>query len=77
MADNSRTIRNSDAGPGGGRTPADGGYRDADDDNTGGISNRPFDEEQNNQQALPERGEAQPEPGTEADDEWVGERSDR
>ena len=31
-------------------------YEDEDADNTGGISNRPFDEEVDNQDALPPRG---------------------
>ena len=31
-------------------------YRDDDADNAGGITNRPFDEERDNQESLPQRG---------------------
>ena len=31
-------------------------YQDTDGDNAGGITNRPFDEERENQEALPPRG---------------------
>ena len=31
-------------------------YEDADGDNAGGVTNRPFDEEVENQDALPPRG---------------------
>jgi hypothetical protein len=37
----------------------DRGYRDDDRDNTGGITNRPLDEEVENQNALPEGGMSQ------------------
>jgi hypothetical protein len=35
------------------------GYRDENGDNAGGITNRPLDEEAENQNALPERGLSQ------------------
>jgi hypothetical protein len=35
------------------------GYRNADGDNAGGITNRPLDEEVENQNALPDRGLSQ------------------
>jgi hypothetical protein len=35
------------------------GYRDDNGDNAGGITNRPLDEEVENQNALPDRGLAQ------------------
>jgi hypothetical protein len=31
-------------------------YKDTNDDNAGGITNRPFDEERDNQESLPPRG---------------------
>ena len=31
-------------------------YKDTNEDNAGGITNRPFDEERDNQEALPPRG---------------------
>jgi hypothetical protein len=34
-------------------------YRDENGDNAGGITNRPLDEEVDNQRALPERGQSQ------------------
>ena len=37
----------------------DRGYDDSDRDNAGGITNRPLDEEVENQNALPERGRTQ------------------
>jgi hypothetical protein len=37
----------------------DRGYGDEDSDNAGGITNRPLDEEIDNQNALPERGLSQ------------------
>jgi hypothetical protein len=37
----------------------DRGYVDMDGDNAGGITNRPLDEEVENQNALPERGQSQ------------------
>lgn len=39
----------------------DRGYDDSDRDNAGGITNRPLDEEVENQNALPERGMSQAE----------------
>lgn len=47
-------------------------------ENAGGISNRPFDEEVLNQEALPERGQSQAEErNRSAEDEWPPRRSDR
>jgi hypothetical protein len=37
----------------------DRGYEEDDADNAGGITNRPLDEEIDNQNALPERGQSQ------------------
>jgi len=42
---------------------SDARYRDENGDNAGGITNRPLDEEIDNQQALPQRGQSQPDAG--------------
>ena len=47
----------------------DRGYRDADSDNAGGITNRRLDEEVENQNALPDRGLSQ-------EDEHTGDNED-
>lgn len=61
MADNTRTNRGAPM------EPAD----------ITGISNRPFDEDVNNQRTLPERGQAEPEPDTGVDEDWPTDRSER
>jgi len=38
------------------RTDAASGYDDANNDNAGGITNRSYEEERENQEALPTRG---------------------
>ena len=38
------------------RTDVPSNYRDNDPDNAGGITNRPYQEERDNQEALPPRG---------------------
>ena len=47
----------------------DRGYRDENRDNAGGITNRPLDEEVENQNALPERGMSQEDEETSNNDE--------
>ncbi len=46
----------------------DRGYRDANGDNAGGITNRPLDQEVENQNALPERGLSQADERAPTDD---------
>jgi hypothetical protein len=47
----------------------DRGYSDANGDNAGGITNRPLDEEVENQNALPERGLSQADERTRSNEE--------
>ncbi len=47
----------------------DRGYSDDDGDNAGGITNRPLDEEVENQNALPERGLSQAEEQTRSNED--------
>jgi hypothetical protein len=51
-------------------------YRDEDGDNAGGITNRPLDEEIDNQQALPQRGQSQPDAGGRAGRERARQNKD-
>jgi hypothetical protein len=51
-------------------------YRDENGDNAGGITNRPLDEEIDRQQALPKRGQSQPEAGGPADRERARQNKD-
>lgn len=52
-------------------------YRDVNRDGAGGITNRSFDEERENQDALPERGRTQSDERNRAEDEWPADRSER
>jgi hypothetical protein len=51
-------------------------YRDENGDNAGGITNRPLDEEIDDQQALPKRGQSQPGAGGRADREGARQNKD-
>lgn len=77
MADNTQTIGSAGADPSGRTRPADSGYRDANRDNAGGLSNRPSDEERNIQPAVPESGQAETSGGDAPEEDWPTERSDR
>jgi hypothetical protein len=55
-----------------------GNYADENGDNAGGITNRPFDQEVDNQEALPHRGRSRDESGNrDEDSESEMEREER
>lgn len=75
MADNTTPSRAADMERAeGDRSTA---YRDVNRDGAGGITNRPFDEEKENQDALPERGRSRSDERSRAEDEWPADRSER
>jgi hypothetical protein len=51
-------------------------YRDESGDNAGGITNRPLDEEIDNQRALPQRGQSQSDTGGDAERERARQNKD-
>jgi hypothetical protein len=58
-AEGERSTAEQNAAVPNSESSTDRGYSDADGDNAGGITNRPLDEEVENQNALPERGLSQ------------------
>jgi hypothetical protein len=65
-----RNLRESESGSG-------ASYRDENGDNAGGITNRPLDQEIDNQAELPHRGQSQEESGGRARGDRSRQNEDR